>query len=94
VTALAVSADETLAAWGGCNRRIVVWDLQAAEKKFEMTTPAYVVFHLTFSPDGSVLAAAGTEGLVRLYDMRTAAEQNEIDVAGAVRARRSEQVER
>ena len=75
---VAVSADGATAAWAGYGRKIIVWDLEHQQKKFELTTPATIVPDLEFSPDGSLLAAAGKEGSIRLYDVQTGAEKKRI----------------
>src|SRR5262249_57489119 len=67
VKALAVSADGTLAAWAGYGRRIICWDLELREMKFEIETPIQVVAHLEFSPDGASLAAAAPDPALPLY---------------------------
>jgi WD40 repeat protein len=79
-TTLAVSADGRTAAWGGCNRRIVVWDLEINEKKFEFKIPAHYVSQLKFAPDGTTLAIAGQEDIIRLYDMKSGTEKEGIHV--------------
>src|SRR5262249_29874045 len=70
IATLAVSRDGRIAAWGGYNRKIIIWDVERSKKKFEIATSAACIFHLQFSPDATALAAAGTEGVIRLYDMR------------------------
>jgi WD40 repeat protein len=69
---LAVAADGTLAAWTGHNQCIVVWDVDRGESKFEIFTTACTLSQLSFSPDGSLLAAveADDEKSVCLYDMQ------------------------
>jgi WD40 repeat protein len=46
VKALAVSADGTLAAWAGCGRRIICWDLERHEMKFEIAEHSLLFDHL------------------------------------------------
>jgi hypothetical protein len=49
-------------------------------------TPASVNFHLSFSPDGTLLAAAGMEARIRLYDVQTAAERMSFEAVISKRA--------
>ncbi len=79
VITLAVSPDGKTAAWAGYNRRIIVWDLEKGEKRFEIACHVPAVFHLKFSPDGSKLVAAAWESVLRMYDSRTGGQTNAID---------------
>jgi WD40 repeat protein len=74
VLTLAVSRDLRTAAWGGFDSRVVVWDLEREQKQFEIRTPMSVVAHLRFSPNGTLLAVAGKERFIRIYDVHTGAE--------------------
>lgn len=75
-----VTASGNLAAWGSRPaRRIVVWDLENQQKRFEIENPS-VVLDLRFSPDGTLLAVAGRENVVRLYDTQTGAEVGVVTV--------------
>ena len=80
VYALALSADGKMAAWGGHQQKIVVWDLEHARKKYEIQIPASIVWDLQFSPDNMSLAIAGTEGMLRVYDAPTGTEKESIEV--------------
>lgn len=74
------AADGSIAAWGpALSHRIVVWDIEFQQKKFEIDNPS-VVLQVKFSPDGSKLAVAGRERIVRIYDMATGREIARIDV--------------
>ncbi|MGE5193733.1 MAG: WD40 repeat domain-containing protein [Deltaproteobacteria bacterium] len=81
INALTVSPDGSTAAWGGFSRRIIVWDLDRQQKKFEIISPATRIYDLAFSPDGTSLAAGGSEEFIRLYDVQTGAETKRIEVA-------------
>ncbi|HEY2253214.1 MAG TPA: WD40 repeat domain-containing protein [Planctomycetaceae bacterium] len=81
IRALALSSDEKLAAWGGGQRRIIVWDLENVCKKYEIPIPASLVCDIQFSPDSKSLAVAGTEGTLRLYDAQTGIERETIELA-------------
>jgi WD40 repeat protein len=77
---LDVASTGKLAAWGDAvNHRIVVWDLENQQKRFEINNPS-VITHLRFSPDGTALAVAGRENIVRVYDLRNGRELHRIDV--------------
>ena len=80
VHCVAVSADGKLAAWAGFSPRIVVWDLERQQQKFEIATSATCFYYLQFSPDGTALAAAGRQESICLYDARTGAETKRIEV--------------
>jgi WD40 repeat protein len=82
VSALALSADGTKAAWGGrkTNSKIFLWDLERGMKSFEIDTTASAISHLAFSPDGLSLAAAENDELIHLYDAATGIEQEGIRI--------------
>lgn len=76
ITALAVSDDGKLAAWGGFGRKVVVvWDIEKSEMKHEIPIAASIVWDLQFSHDNKSLAFAGNDGSVRLYDAESGLEK-------------------
>lgn len=84
IATLDVASTGTLAAWGDAlNHRIVVWDLESQQKKFEINNPS-VIINLKFSPDGLTLAVAGRESIVRIYDLRNGVELRQIDIERTV----------
>ncbi len=80
VQALAVSADGKSAAWGGYQRKVIVWDLENSCKKYELQVPATIIRDIQFSPDAESLAIAGTEGLLRLYKAHSGAEIAKLEI--------------
>jgi WD40 repeat protein len=98
VEALAFAPDGKSLASGGFDGTIRVWDLtrdpprpgpeiQATDTKTKRGGPisgeANAVMTLAFSPDGSMLAGSGTEGVVRLWDATKAAPPAPIRLDGA-----------
>jgi cytochrome c len=80
VTALSISDDGRSAAWGGHRRKVVVWDLENEQLKFEIQISASMVWDIQFSPDSKLLAVAGNDGTLQLYDAKTGAEKELLEV--------------
>ncbi|MBS0267111.1 MAG: WD40 repeat domain-containing protein [Planctomycetes bacterium] len=80
VTSMAVSVDGKTAAWGGHRRKIVVWDLETARKRFEISISASMVWDIKFSPDCQFLAVSGNDGTLQLYDARTGRVKKALEV--------------
>jgi WD40 repeat protein len=80
VLTLAVSADGKSAAWGGFDRKVIVWDLANSRKKCEIQLPERIVRDLKFSPDSNWLAVAGNGGRVRVHDAHFGFEVAEIEL--------------
>ncbi|NPV75555.1 MAG: hypothetical protein HPY59_04190 [Anaerolineae bacterium] len=53
---------------------VQVWDLSSKQKKFAFPVFNARLYSLDFSPDGSLLAAGGSEGLARIWRMEDGAE--------------------
>jgi WD40 repeat protein/serine/threonine protein kinase len=68
--AVAIDPAGRLAAIGERSGRIRLWDLGSRRPRAELTGHTKGVERLTFSPDGSLLASAGGDGLLRLWAVR------------------------
>jgi WD40 repeat protein len=75
---LDITSDGSIAAWGGFSHKVVVWDFEHSRKRFEIDNPA-MVLQIRFSPDGKLLAVAGQERLIRIYDTTTGIQTAQID---------------
>src|SRR5262249_33181590 len=73
VTAVALSLDHLLAATGGEDKTIRIWDVASGSEERVLTGPAEGVTSLAFSHDGQRLASTSSDGTVRLWDAATAA---------------------
>jgi WD40 repeat protein len=73
VNSMALSPDGKELATGGIDGTVRVWDLASGELLRAMVGHNYYVHGLSWSPDGKVIASAGTwDGTIRLWDARTA----------------------
>ncbi len=69
VTALAVSPDGNLLAFGGIDGQITVRELSTGRLTSLENRDKAMVFDLAFSPRGDRLASGGVAGIVRLWDL-------------------------
>jgi WD40 repeat protein len=84
VLAAAVHPKGALAVTGGLEPQVSWWDTQTAERKNRTAAPAVAVHELTFDAEGKLLAAAGGDGTLRLYNGSNGAQLRSIRVADAV----------
>ncbi len=74
VKGIAVSADGSLLASAGADRRICLWDLRHGGARRTLEGHESSVERVAFSPDDRLLASAGADGSVRLHEVATGRE--------------------
>ncbi|MGQ0636153.1 MAG: WD40 repeat domain-containing protein [Planctomycetaceae bacterium] len=80
LSALAVSPDGKLAATGGFDREIILWDLPEQVRSGSLSAHTAPIRALCFSPDGTRLASAAEDGTIRFWDLTTGGMVDTIDV--------------
>jgi WD40 repeat protein/serine/threonine protein kinase len=64
---------KTLAVGGTEGGRILLWDLTTRKQKYELSSyEGSTIRSMSFSPDDTVLASVEDDGLIRLWDVRSA----------------------
>lgn len=76
------SPDGSLVAWSGMDTQVVIWDLKQSRMRIEFENPSHVS-NISFSPDNSYLAVAGSEPVIRIYDTATGHEVRQVDTRQA-----------
>ncbi|HEX3657065.1 MAG TPA: WD40 repeat domain-containing protein [Pirellulales bacterium] len=71
-TSLSVSSDGLLAATGDWNNEVVLWGMGERPTQQRLGKHPRAVTRVMFSPDGSLLASAGQEGSVMLWNVAEA----------------------
>lgn len=84
VLAAAVHPQGALAVTGGLEPQLSWWDPRTAERKNRTAAPAVAVHELAFDTGGKLLAAAGGDGTLRLYNGSNGALLRSVRVADAV----------
>jgi WD40 repeat protein len=69
--AIALNLDGSIAAVGGGDNRVSVWNVARRVKLAEFDGDADVFYTLSFSPDHRMLAGAGLKGIIYLWDLAT-----------------------
>jgi eukaryotic-like serine/threonine-protein kinase len=72
VWSVAFSPDGSLAASGGDDQKVILWDTNTWKPKFPpLVGDESPVYSLSFSSDGSTLATAGRDRMIRLWNTQT-----------------------
>ena len=61
-----------------------LWDARSGSKRSSLTGHTNYVNDLTFSPDGTLLASAGSDGSIRIWDVQTGTELGALDAGSSV----------
>jgi WD40 repeat protein len=69
VLALALSADGTKLASGGCDRLVRVWDLASGKLEHAIENHADWVFSVAFAPDGKSLITGSRDKTAKIWDL-------------------------
>jgi RNA polymerase sigma factor (sigma-70 family) len=78
-TALAVSPDRQLVAWGGTDGKVRLCDAVTGKERRRFEGHEGHVWSVAFAPDGLVLATGGADHTVRLWDVGTGKELRKLE---------------
>ncbi|MGQ0635345.1 MAG: WD40 repeat domain-containing protein [Planctomycetaceae bacterium] len=67
--ALAVTPDGALAATGGFNREVALWDLQNRVQIASLSGHTATIRALQFAPNGATLASGADDGMIRIWNV-------------------------
>ncbi|HMJ25424.1 MAG TPA: WD40 repeat domain-containing protein, partial [Pyrinomonadaceae bacterium] len=56
-------------------KRVKIWNLKTAQLVFTLDQPGFEINGIAFSPDNRLLAGAGTDGIIKLWLVKTGREQ-------------------
>ncbi|OYV82573.1 MAG: hypothetical protein B7Z73_17015, partial [Planctomycetia bacterium 21-64-5] len=82
VNTVACSPDGRLAASGGFDGEVHVWEASSGETRWQKHVNKMSVNCLAFSPNGEILACAGNLGQLSLYDVASGAEIQRLEGHG------------
>jgi WD40 repeat protein len=83
IFSLTVDRHEKLAVTAHDDGRIAFWDLIDAELLDDFPAHAGLVSRVRFSPDGTLLASGGLDGMIRIWDVANRSVKTEINMRHA-----------
>ncbi|MDQ6654022.1 MAG: hypothetical protein M3Y84_14935, partial [Acidobacteriota bacterium] len=55
--------------------RVKIWNVKTGELVFTLNSPKLEISGVAFSPDNRLLAGAGPEGIIRLWNVKSGQEE-------------------
>ncbi len=62
-------------------KRIKIWNVKTGELIFTLDQPKFEISGVAFSPDNRLLAGAGAEGIIRLWNVKSGHEERSFPVS-------------
>jgi WD40 repeat protein len=61
-------------------KRIKIWNLKTGEVVFTLDQPKFEISGVAFSPDNRLLAGAGADGIIKLWNVKSGREERSFPI--------------